>query len=300
MLQSEFSDRAAFTLMELVVVVAVLAIIALVAATRPLGVVSRAEIAAAKSEMAAIRDAFMAEDGGYVGDMQGIPGFSRAYLRIANLLISTNLYGEVANGALMRGLRADAPAVSIPGLAKAEEFTSWSEERRRGWRGPYLKTSAGLFPESDDSRYAGDGSFAARGFFPEVAALRLPEAFSRDGASVYGFPGEPAVMDPWGNPYVLQIPPAQAFTAAAATNVSDGLRFSFARIVSAGPDGILSTPCFAVNGTNDWAEVGGDWANARVRRLSRQAGLIDGDTSRRGDDIVLFLVRSDIDEGEEP
>jgi hypothetical protein len=70
-------------------------------------------------------------------------------------------------------------------------------------------------------------------------------------------------------------------------------------VVSAGPDGILATPCFAVNETNEWSAVGVNWADERMRRLSRQAGLIDGgDRSRRGDDIVLFLSRNDIDEGE--
>ena len=33
--------------------------------------------------------------------------------------------------------------------------------------------------------------------------------------------------------------------------------------------------------------------------MSRQAGLVDGDDfSARGDDLVLFISRNDIDEGE--
>jgi hypothetical protein len=33
--------------------------------------------------------------------------------------------------------------------------------------------------------------------------------------------------------------------------------------------------------------------------MSRQAGLIDGtNTTARGDDLVLFLMRTDFDEGE--
>ena len=105
--------------------------------------------------------------------------------------------------------------------------------------------------------------------------------------------------DPWGNPYVLQIPPAQAFSPETATNIPDVVRFRFARLVSAGPDGRLSTPCYTMNETNDWREIGLNWRQERVRRLSRQAGLIDGgDRSRRGDDLVLFLTRNDVDEGE--
>ena len=105
-------------------------------------------------------------------------------------------------------------------------------------------------------------------------------------------------MDPWGNPYVLQVPPPQAFPdfEGANTNLSDEVRFRYARIVSAGPDGRLDAPCFGTNPTNWWATA---WS-PRTRRLSRQAGRIDnGDTSARGDDLVLFLVRNDIDEGEE-
>jgi hypothetical protein len=215
------------------------------------------------------------------------------------LLVSTNLYGEVDGGAFLRGFRVDAPGLTVPGAAKGREFTGWSEELCRGWRGPYLKCPAGEFPHPRSRRRPGDGTFAERGFFPDISGLRLPEAFSLDDASVYGFPGEPAVIDPWGNPYVLQIPPAQAFSAVSATNVSDVVRFAYARVVSAGPDGVLSTPCFAVNETNDWSAVGVNWADERMRRLSRQAGLIDGgDRSRRGDDIVLFLSRNDVDEGE--
>ncbi len=73
-------------------------------------------------------------------------------------------------------------------------------------------------------------------------------------------------------------------------------RFGYARVVSAGPDGVLSTPCFQVNHTNEFTT---SW-NARTRRLARQAGLIDGDDrSARGDDLVLFLSRNDTDEGDD-
>jgi hypothetical protein len=123
----------------------------------------------------------------------------------------------------------------------------------------------------------------------------MPTEFKNSSrASVYGFPGEPAIMDPWGNPYVVQIPPPQAFTEV--TNAIDSMRFAYARVVSAGPDGRLDTPCFGANITNFWGTTG--WSERR-RRLSRQAGLVDGnDRTARGDDLVLFFSRNDIDEGE--
>lgn len=302
MLRFKFTARCGFTLVELATVVAIIAIIAVFAVPRVAGFAMRSKIAVAEREMAGIRDAFLDVEGGYVADMRGIPGFSLAYLRVANLLISTNLYGEVIDGTIrMRGIRVDEDMPRIKGLAKHTEFTSWSFERGRGWRGPYLKNFRSVFPRPDERRFADDATFAERGFFPQVSGLRLPVVFSADDVSVYGFPGEPALIDPWGNPYVLQIPPAQAFSPAGATNVPDVVRFRYARIVSAGPDGILRTPCHVANATNDWREIGVNWLDERQRRISRQAGLIDGsDRSLRGDDIVLFLSRNDVEEGEEP
>lgn len=302
MLQTRLPRHGAFTLVELVSVVAILAVLAVFAASRVAGFASRAKITAAERELVLVRDAFVSAEGGYIADMRGIPGFSLSYLRIANLLVSTNLYGEVIDGtSRMRGLRVDDDSLDIKGLAPAREFVSWSKERSRGWRGPYLKIFPGAFPARDGRRFPDDATAAERGFFPDVTGLRLPVEFSRDDVSVYGFPGECALIDPWGNPYVLQIPPAQAFSSVTTTNVPDIVRFRYARVVSAGPDGILSTPCYTFNATNDWREIGINWMDARERMISRQGGLVDGgDRSLRGDDIVLFLNRNDVDEGEMP
>jgi prepilin-type N-terminal cleavage/methylation domain-containing protein len=300
MLCSRFSLRGGFTLVELATVVAILAVIAVFVVPRIAGFAIEARETSAKKQMADICEAFVAPDSGYISDMGHIPGFSRSYLRIANLLISTNLFGEVIDGSdRMRGFRVDEENGRVKGLAKPSEFVRWNDEARRGWRGPYLKNASGVFPGPDYRRFSDDATAAERGFFPQVSGLRLPFEFNSGDVSVYGFPGEPAITDPWGNPYVLQIPPAQAFSPMSATNVSDTVRFRYARVVSAGPDGVLSTPCYTVNATNDWREVGINWLDARQRRLSRQAGLVDGaDRSLRGDDIVLFLSRNDVDEGE--
>lgn len=300
MLQTRLSRHSGFTLVELVSVVAIIAVLAVFASSRVAGLISRAKITAAERELALIRDAFVSAESGYVADMRGIPGFSLSYLRVSNLLISTNLYGEVIDGtSRMRGLRVDDETLDVKGLAPASEFVSWSEERSRGWRGPYLKNFSGVFPSRDSRRFSDDASAAERGFYPDVTGLRLPLEFSREDVSVYGFSGECAIVDPWGNPYVLQIPPAQAFSSVTTTNIPDIVRFRYARVVSAGADGVLSTPCFSINATNDWREIGVNWMDERHRRISRQAGLIDeGDRSLRGDDIVLFLNRNDVDEGE--
>ena len=291
--------RHGFTLIELVAVVAILSIIALLAVSRVTEVSRRAKVSAAERDLVTIRDAFVFNDGGYLRDMSGIPGFSLGYLRIANLMIATNLYGSVADGGVYSsGFRVDDPnrPSSIAGCAAPAAFTQWDDESERGWHGPYVKSWTGEFPSESDVRFPADSTFGSRGFFPPVDGLREPEAFLRGegGCSIYGFPGEPAVMDPWGNPYVLQIPPAQAFPGSN-TNLSDDIRFRYARVVSAGPDGRLQTPCFALNLTNFWETT---WT-VDFQRLSRQAGRFGSDIAARGDDLVLFLVRNDVDEGED-
>ena len=292
--------HSGFTLMELVIVVAIMSVIAVVAVSRVGRVGTAAQRIAAESDLKALREAFVDEETGYLRDFRGIPGFSLGFLRLANLLVPTNLYvrlSEETDSTRTPGTRVDDGWAANRGCAKPATFFQWNADAGRGWRGPYVKKSVSSFPGRADVRFADDETFDARGFYPTVAQLDLPRDIlnGREGCSVYGFPGEPALLDPWGNPYVLQIPPPQAFDGVT-TNLSDEVRFRYARVVSAGPDGRLDTPCFDSNGTNWWATSWGE----RKRRLVRQAGLIDGDDRlARGDDLVLFLLRNDVDEGEE-
>lgn len=291
-----------FTLVELSIVVLLLAVLAAVAVGRYVRVAEAARIAVAEADLKTIRAAFLDPSSGYLRDLSGIPGFSHAFLRVGNLFVATNVFGTAVFGGgtfgtQTRDVRVDEGAEEDcrrDGRAEPRAFTAWDETRGRGWRGPYIAAHTGFFPAPEDRRFRDDMTFAERGFFPSLAHLRIPRAF-RDAtkASVYGFVGEPTLVDPWGNPYVVQIPPPQAFSDV--TNVSDLVRFSFARVVSAGPDGVLSTPCFGANTTNFWGATG--WSEVR-RRLSRQAGLVDeANRSARGDDIVLFFSRTDVDEG---
>lgn len=288
-------SRHGFTLLELVSVLAIVAILSVLAVASYSGFTEKARRTAALSDMAAIREAFMgsATEPGYLADLSPIPGFSPDSLRIANLLVATNFWTS-SDGAGGPPIRADVDSGrAAEGFAEGPVFRSWDPDRGRGWRGPYLRLSSGeraqtLFPAASAKRPDNGLSAETRGFYPTLPAS-FPASFRNraDGRSVYGFPGQdPSVQDPWGNPYVLQIPPAEAFTDA-----SPSLRFAYARIVSAGPNGRLETPCFAQHGSG----VKDGWRDARLAGLRK-----GGDASARGDDLVLFLSRADLYEEDLP
>jgi prepilin-type N-terminal cleavage/methylation domain-containing protein len=278
-------SRTGFTLIELGVALTILALVIAIAAQRYATVRDKARLTVAECDMLAIRDAFVgsATVPGYLDDMRHVPGFAPGFLRVANLLVATNLY-------VLGGLRADIDGHRPPSFnTPAAAFTTWNDSARRGWRGPYVRldsarTAGATFPAPGNRRKPDDASFAERGFFPAAAHLSLPADYC-DGF-VYGFTGEPALIDPWGNPYVLQIPPPQAFALGngSLANIDDEERFRYARLVSAGPDGILTTPCFFGN-TN---ASGSAWWPAQ-----RRDSIFAGRPADRGDDLVLFLSRPD-------
>jgi len=286
--------RGGFTLVELVSVVAILALVACLAVTRVTALLAHAREEAARRDLATLRAAYLDPADGLLRDLRGLPGFSPGFLRVGNLFVTNDFYVGVADAAARTtGFRLGDPRLTGRRCLPADRLMRRNTSRDCGWNGPYVKRSTGEFPSEDAVRRAGDATFGARGFFPSLDGLRLPEDFivRRHGCSIYGYPGEPALLDPWGNPYVLQIPPPQAFRGAT-TNLPDEVRFRFARVVSAGADGVLSTPCFRPNVSNAWET---SWS-ADTRRLCRQAGRLGTDISARGDDLVLFLLRNDTDE----
>ena len=72
----------------------------------------------------------------------------------------------------------------------------------------------------------------------------------------YGLDGDPAVLDAWGRPIVIQVPPSDP---------------SYARLVSAGPNGVIDTPESVLMPT-----AGGT-----------------SPTNERGDDVIMFLFQPD-------
>ncbi len=234
-----------FTLVESMVVVALLALLATLVVSNLGSVRAQAEMTVAESTLRSLREAICGAPTapGYLDDMKRVPGFRSARLRLHDLFDPS----------------------SYPAAA------SFDPEAKRGWRGPYLHQTTpvqntnlsriGLFPAAGERRYEGDRTFLERGFFTDLSQ------------SEYGRAGDVAIGDPWGNPIVLQIPLEEAFALPA----SDAKRFRYARLVSAGPDGVLQTPC------------------------NRLAGMqSDGSCTLRGDDHVLFLTRPDTYANEEP
>lgn len=251
------NGRGGFTLVELVAVVAILAVVAVLAVQGVGGLRRRAKYSAAFADMGAVAEAL----GRWADDMEGLPRFCRVNpflgeegyeglnARVHLLFCATNVQGAAEMGKWReKGLLPDG----------AEGV--WDEARGRGWRGPYLSArNAGEWPAPDARRFKDDATFAERGF-----------------TARYGRTNEVALLDPWGNPYVVQFPDASHFAAlrgrsGADREGSERWRWPYARVVSAGPDGRLETP--------------------RDRCAGRAA---DGSARARGDDIVMFLGRADV------
>lgn len=224
---------AGFTLVELVVVVGLLCIVATLVVQTVGRAQSDAEQTVARTTLHGIRDAFCGT--------AGSPG----------LLCDMACVPGFSNGALRVGSLLEAPT-NYPA------FTNYDRLARRGWRGPYVQNAQGAmntnellqgrYPAPHDRRSATDQTFLERGFY----------------AGEYGTTNDLVLADPWGNPIVLQFP----------TNaLDDDELLGYARLVSAGPNGVLDTPRDKLGG-----------------RREDQPGT----DSNRVDDLVLFLKRADV------
>jgi type II secretory pathway pseudopilin PulG len=224
--------------MELLVVLVIMAALAALVVGNVDHARDDAETTAARALMQTVREALAGSPSapGYLSDMKYAPGFHSVNLRVHDLFSPSGF----------------------------PQFSKYVVEESRGWRGPYLKNAQGaantnsarngLFPEGNERRFTGDATYSERGFFYDGSG------------SHYGLPGDFVAADPWGNPVVIQVPPGSAFSGA----IDDAGRFRYTRLVSAGADGILSTP------------------------RDRLAGMLaDGTAAARGDDLVLFLNRAD-------
>ncbi|HSJ03780.1 MAG: type II secretion system protein [Verrucomicrobium sp.] len=257
-----------FTLVEMLMVVFVVAVIGalVIPMVDESGV--RAEHTITRATLQTVREALVGSPSapGFVADVKHIPGLQLAGTRLHDLLAPT---------------RPDRVPQALP---------AFDPRARRGWRGPYLSQTTGtmntnrrhgsFFPSPTDVRFFGDGTFGDRGFFIQEIIYGRPgdDTLPTDDPLAFG---DLTIADGWGNPIVIQCPVMDEEDQP----LSPARQWHFARLVSAGLDGVLSTPS------------------------RRFAGLrLDGTAPGRGDDLVLFINRMDLptdptsdhDEPEEP
>ena len=127
-----------------------------------------------------------------------------------------------------------------------EKSKNFNSRTRKGWNGPYLHTSSNSYGLKTKSGFQFRPGFGAK----------------------YGNASDPCVLDGWGNPIVLQIE-LDHLTGISETEAK------YARLVSAGPNGILETPTGPGN-----IFPGGN--------SSKELTL-----EKCGDDILLFLQVAD-------
>ncbi|MEO1525751.1 MAG: type II secretion system protein [Planctomycetota bacterium] len=103
----------------------------------------------------------------------------------------------------------DAYLQADPDSIEATKQWSYDATTGRGWSGPYVDHGVSV---------------------PVRYRVDLPAGFTRD----YGEDGDPAPVDGWGRPIVIQQP---VLSGASHSSTS----INYARLVSAGPDGVLQT-----------------------------------------------------------
>jgi hypothetical protein len=134
----------------------------------------------------------------------------------------------------MRSFPTTQPTESLPSTLASlyvapAGATLYNPVTRLGWHGPYLSGDMGMFQ------------------------INVGTGFTTN----YGAANDPAPLDAWNHPIVIQIPASDP---------------TYARLVSAGQDGVIQTPLNYLDSD----------------------GKPYPPKSMRGDDIVLFLFRPDV------
>ena len=196
--------------MELVAVVGVLAVVALLAAGRYGTWRARAEVAGARQEMGTIRAALLE----MVGDMEGT-----AHFRAVSPLGDDDSWEHCRRYEFMN---VGVHDLFVQGKrATRDELDAWRaaglgvpSAEGSGWQGPYLKGGGARFPRAGERRFDGDKTFLERGFHVTQVSTNGSRTYSFYARTAEG-DGEDdwAKLDPWGNPYVVQVPGAKAFPA---------------------------------------------------------------------------------------
>lgn len=204
--------RSGLTLVELVVVLVILVALASMIIPRADIITEQSRIDATNQNLLRLRDVIVNH---YVPDTNGAAFTGTTFL-------STTGDGTANGDGMPRFASINAPPQLValflnPGLQTYNSTTHF------GWNGPYLNTGTAVYPGGSPS------TAALRGFLSSTSTTS--SAFGTAAGTSY--PGDPTVLDAWGNPIVML--PIQ--------DLSYG-QYYYA-LVSAGPSGTLGTTAAA-------------------------------------------------------
>jgi len=220
--------RSGLTLLELLVVLAIL--IALATLVTPIisNLGRKSQQISTRENLLRLQELILNR---YIPDMGELPRPSTTEITAGNRI----------NHPQLRYLFVNPDTEDIAKTANATILSS------RHWQGPYL-THGG-------ARYTITGNFTTTYGVGDVI----------DSNNTYTAHGDPTVLDAWGRPIVIQEPTGNVTIPINGTNQTVA-GSTCARLVSAGPNGVLDT--------------------------NRTIGMPT--TTDRGDDIIMFLYRHDL------
>lgn len=234
--------QSGFTLLEAVVVIFIIAVLAGVVITATGGVAERAPRDTTVASMTELRNVIVSR---YYTDVGDVPQSLADILRCRDNA-TFGLPPTISNLSA-----TPSPAVTL------------------GWRGPYVLNSGASYMRDDVRKFLKE-------YGPSMGAAP---------------PSQPTILDGWGNPIVIQIPNSildpipfetgKYFLHGPETSpgVHSPLDVRHARLVSAGPDGIIQTP------KDDADAVGQPYPTSIPAQFPNRILC--------GDDIVLYLRVTD-------
>ena len=220
--------RSAFTLVELLAVLAILIVVA--------GVVLNAS------------SIFKDDKKNQTDTGKTLPSPQMITTQMTMRAIADSIHGTDRIPGYVADMHA-APTRIADLLRKPDGAQDYDVQTRTGWRGPYFLAPTAPYVPGKLSPGDAYNRFGCHGLIDGIDVPGDP----------YGCPNDPAVLDGWGQPIVLQFPDPDGSGPPVTADEAP-----YVRLVSAGPDGTIQTP-----------RTGAD---ARIPTLVEC-----------GDDLVLFL-----------